>query len=100
LLLGRMQNFAEPLGKPGRAKNFRKKQKRPARIFVLCDRQEAAAEFRIASKLFGGSEKPGVNLGVNDTQRRLQLRRIAFRIVHQKTRIDAEETGQACACRA
>jgi hypothetical protein len=94
LLLGRMQNFPEPLGKSGRAKNFRKEQKRPARIFVLRDRQEAAAKLRISGKLFGGSEKPGVNLGVNDTQRGLQLRRIAFRVVHQKTRIDAKETGQ------
>jgi hypothetical protein len=94
LMLGRMQNLPETIRQARRAKNLRKEQKRPARIFVLRNRQEAAAKLRIAGKLFGSSEKPGVNLGVNDTQRRLQLRRIAFRIVHQKTGIDAEETGQ------
>src|SRR5580704_4227364 len=97
LMFGRMQNLPEPLGKTRRAKNLRKEQKGPAGIFVVRDRQKAAAKLRIGGKLFGGSIKPGVNLGVDDAQRRLQLRRVAFRIVHQKTGIDAEEARQQSA---
>src|ERR1700722_5036511 len=94
LMFGRMHSPPEPLGKTRRAKNLRKEQERPARIFILRNRQKAAAEFRVGGKLFGGGVKPGVNLGVDDAQRRLQLWRVAFRIVHQKTWINAEEPRQ------
>src|SRR5579863_6732433 len=94
LMLGRMENFAETIGETRRAKNFREKQKRAAGIFHFCDGQEAAAKLRIGGELFGGGVEPGVDLGVDDAQGRLQLGRVAFRIVHQKAGIDAEETRE------
>src|ERR1700730_1218634 len=94
LMLGRMQNFAETLGETRRAKNFGKKQKRAAGIFHFCDGQKAAAKLWVGGELLGGGIEPGVDLGVHDAQGRLQLGRVAFRIVHQKTGIDAEETSE------
>src|SRR5580658_7733698 len=94
LRLARMQNFSQPFRQTWRAKYLRKEQKRLARIIVSRDRQETAAQFRIGGKLFRAGVEPRIDLGVHRTKRGLQLRRVAFRIVHQKTRIDAEEARQ------
>src|SRR5271165_1220446 len=98
LLLARMQNFSETIGQTRRAKNLSEEQKRPPRIFVLRDHQETAAKLRIGGKLFRAAVEPGIDLGVDRSQRGLQLRRITLRIVHQESRIDAEETRQQRAC--
>src|SRR5580704_4997619 len=94
LMLTRMQNFSETIRQSRRAKNLRKEQKCPARIFILRDDQEATAELRIGGKLFRAGVEPRVDLGVDRAERGLQLRRVALRIVHQKTGINAEETRQ------
>ena len=93
-MLARMQNFSQPICQTWRAKYLRKEQKRPARIIVSRDRQETAAQFRIGGKLFRAGVEPRIDLGVHNPKRGLQLRRVAFRIVHQKTWIDAEETRE------
>src|SRR5580700_8612232 len=89
-----MQNFSQAIRQTWRAKNFRKEQKRLARILMSGDGQKTAAQFRIGGKLFGAGIEPRVDLGVHSTERGLQLRRVAFRVVHQKTWIDAEEARQ------
>src|SRR5271154_5270411 len=94
LFLARMQNFPETIRQARRAKNFSEQQKRPARIFVFRDHQKTAAKLRIGGELFRTGVEPGIDLGVDRAESGLQLRRVAFRIVHQKTRIDAEETRE------
>jgi hypothetical protein len=94
LMLARMQNLPETFRQTRSAKNFREEQKCAARVFVLRDYQEAAAEFRIGGKLFGAGVEPGIDLGVDGTERGLQFWRVAFRVVDEKTWIDAEETRQ------
>ncbi len=94
LLLARMQNFAETIRQTRRAKNLRKEQQRPAGIFVFRNDQETTPEIRIGGKLFRTGKQPGIDLGVHGAKSGLQLRRVALRIVHQKSRIDAEETRQ------
>jgi hypothetical protein len=97
LMRSRMHNFSEPLREAGRAKNFREQQKRAARVFVFRDHQKTATKLWIGGKLFGAGVQPGIDLGVDGAQRGLQLRRVTFRIVHQKAGIDAEETRQQSA---
>ena len=94
VVLRRMQNLAEPFGETGRAENFRKQQKSATRIFDFRDDQEGAAEFRVGGKLLSAGVEPGIDLGVDDAERRLQLGRVAFRVVHEKTGVDAEETRE------
>ena len=45
----RLQDFAEPLGQAGRAKNFTEEQNRAARIGDLRDIAEGTGEFRITA---------------------------------------------------
>ena len=97
LLLARMQNFPETIRQTRRTKNFREKQERAARIFMLCDGQEATAKLRVGGKLFGAGEEPGIDLGIDGAERRLQLWRVALRVVHQKTGVDTEETRKKSA---
>src|SRR5713226_6569729 len=101
LMIGRMHDFSEALGQIGRPENFRQEQNGPARIFMLGDGQKSALKRRIRRELFGAGKKPGIDFRVDRTQFRLQPRRIAFRVVHQKTWIDAEESRQQlarCVC--
>src|SRR5690348_892530 len=55
-------------------------------------------KFPVGSKLLGRGVQPGIHLGVDNPERRLQLRGVAFRIVHKKTRIHTEKTRQKRAC--
>ncbi len=101
LLIAVMQDFSEALSQVGCPKNFRQEQNRPARVFMFRDCQKCALKDGISSELFGAGKKPGINFRVDGTQFRLQSRRIAFRVVHQKTWIDAEEPRQKlarCVC--
>src|SRR5271163_3490013 len=94
LVLVRMQNFSETICQTRRAKNLREQQKRAARIFVFRDHQKTAAKLRIGSELFRAGVEPGIDLGVDGAERGLKLRRVAFRIVHQKAWIDPKETRE------
>src|SRR5208282_4952574 len=94
LVLARMQTLPETVGQAWSTKNFRKKQKRATRIFVLRDGQEAAAKLRISGKLLRTGVQPGIDLGVHGTEGGLEFRCVALRIVHQKTRINTEETRE------
>src|SRR5579864_157323 len=94
VLLARMQNLSETFGQTRSTKNLRQEQKDTSRIFVFRDGQKGAAEFGIGGKLFGAGIEPGIDFGVNGAQCGLQLGRVAFRIVHQETWIDAEESRQ------
>ena len=48
----------------------------------------------ISRELLGSGEKPGIDFRVNGPQLRLEPRGVAFRIVHQKSWIHAEESRQ------
>src|SRR5258708_33559515 len=61
--------------------------------------QKPALKRRISCELFGAGKKPGIHFRVDSAQFRLQPRRVASRVVHQKTRIDAEESRQQFAGR-
>jgi len=97
LMIGRMHDFSEALGQIGRPENFRQEQNGPARVFMFRDGQKSALKRRIRRELFGAGEKPGIDFRVDRTQFRLKPGRIPFRVVHQKTRIDAEESRQQLA---
>src|SRR5260370_14464617 len=65
------------------------------------DGQQPALKRGIRRELFGAGKKPGIDLRVDRPQFRLKPRRIPFRVVHQKTWIDAEESRQQlarCVC--
>src|SRR5258708_4373454 len=64
---------------------------------MLRDGQKRTLKHRIRRELFGAGKKPGIDLRVDGTQFRLEPRRIAFRVVHEKSWIDAEESGQQLA---
>src|SRR5258708_3699488 len=101
LMIGRMHDFSEALGQIGRPENFRQEQNGPARVFMFRDGQKSALKRRIRRELFGAGKKPGIDFRVDRPQFRLQPRRIAFRVVHQKTWIDTEESRQQlarCVC--
>jgi hypothetical protein len=89
-----MQNFPELFRQARRAKNLRKEQKRLTRIFMLRDGQEGTTKIRIGGKLFHTGIQPGIYLCVDGAKSRLQLGRVAFWIVNQKTGIYAEEPRQ------
>ena len=93
MMIAMVQNFSETLGQVRRSDNFRQEQNRAARIFVLRDGQKRALESRIGRELFGAGKKPGINLCVNGAQFGLKPRRVAFRVIHQKSRVNAEETS-------
>jgi hypothetical protein len=80
LLLPRMQDFPESFRQTRRAKNLYQEQKRLTRILMLRDGQEGI--------------QPGIYLCVDGAKSRLQLGRVAFWIVNQKTGIYAEEPRQ------
>src|SRR5216684_8001445 len=68
---------------------------------MLRDDQKRTLKRRIGRDLFGAGKKPGINFRVNGTQFRLQARRVAFRVIHEKAGIDAEESCQEfarCVC--
>src|SRR6267378_1225251 len=94
VMIARVQNLSEALGQVGRTENFRQEQNRPARVFVLRDDQKCTLKRRIRRELFGAGKKPGIDFRVNRTQFRLQARRVAFRVIHEKAGIDAEESCQ------
>ena len=94
-----MQDFSQALGQVWRPENLRQEQNRTARILMLRDRLECLLQRRISRELFGAGKKPGINFRVDSAQFRLQSRRVAFRVVHQKTWIDAEESRQQFAGR-
>src|SRR5260370_10316359 len=101
LMTAVVQNFPEALGQVRCPENFCQKQNGPARVFMFRDGQQSALKRRIGRELFGAGKKPGIDFRVDRTQFRLQPRRIAFRVVHQKTWIDAEESRQqlaGCVC--
>src|SRR5258708_10056103 len=101
LMIARMHDFSEALGQIGRPENFRQEQNGPARVFMLGDGQKSALKRRIRRELFGAGKKPGIDFRVDRPQFRLKPRRIAFRVVHQKTWIDTEESRQqlaGCVC--
>ena len=91
------QDFAESVGQTRGTKNFRKEQKRLPRIRDFRDRQKRFAEIRVGRKLFDAGVEPAVHFCVGGSQVGLQPERISFRIVHQKARINAEETRQQLA---
>ena len=64
---------------------------------MLRDGEKRTLKDRIGRELFGAGKKPGINFRVDRTQFRLKSRRITLRIVHQKTWIHAEESGQQLA---
>ncbi len=64
---------------------------------MLRDGKKRTLKDRIGRELLGAGKKPGIDFRVHGTQFRLQSRRIALRIVHQKTWIDAEESRQQLA---
>src|SRR5437879_8271244 len=64
---------------------------------MLRDGQKRALKRRIGRKLFGAGKKPGIDFRVNGTQFRLQARRVAFWVIHEKAWIDAEEPRQQLA---
>ena len=99
LMIARTQNFSEAFSQIGRPENFRQEQNRPARIFMFRDRLECVLQRRISRELFGAGKKPGIDFRVDSAQFRLQPRRVAFRVVHQETWIDAEESRQQFAGR-
>ena len=66
---------------------------------VVGDSFEGAMQIPVRGELFGSSEEPGVNLGVNGAQLRLQLRRVALRIANEEAWVDAKEARQKFACR-
>src|SRR5258708_5066220 len=101
LMIAWMQNFSEALGQVRCPENFRQKQNRPARVFMLRDGQKCALKHGISRELFGAGKKPGIDFRVDRAQFRLKTWRIAFRVVHQKTWINAEESRQQfarCVC--
>src|SRR5262250_1267544 len=55
--------------------------------------------FRISREILGAGKEPGINLGVNGAQIRLQTRRVPFRVIHEKSGIDTEEASQQVARR-
>ncbi len=66
---------------------------------MLGDDQKRPLKRRISRELFGARKKPGIDFRVDGAQFGLQARRVAFRVVHKKARIDAEEPRQQLACR-
>jgi hypothetical protein len=101
LMIARMHDFSEALGQIGRPENFRQEQNGPARVFMLRDGQECTLKRRIRRKLFGAGKKPGIDFRVDRTQFRLKTWRVTFRVVHEKTWIDTEESRQQlarCVC--
>src|ERR1700694_2177194 len=101
LMIAVVQYFSEALGQIGRPENFRQEQNRPAGVFMLRDCQKCTLKRRIGRELFGAGIKPGIDFRFDRAQFRLKTRRIAFRVVHQKSWIDAEESRQQfarCVC--
>src|ERR1700682_4063142 len=101
LMIARMQDFSEALGQIGRPENFRQEQNRPTRVFVFRDGEKCTLKHRISGELFGAGIKPGIDFRFDRAQFRLKTWRIAFRVVHQKSWIDAEESRQQfarCVC--
>src|SRR5437879_5815788 len=94
LMIPVVQNLPETLGKVRRPENLRQEQNRPPRVLVLRDGQERTLKNRIGRELFGAGKKPGIDLRVDSAQLRLQTRRVAFRVVHQKAWVDAKESRQ------
>ncbi len=94
LMIALVQDFPEALGQIGRPEDLRQEQNRPARVFMLRDDQKCALKHRIGRELFGAGIKPGIDFRVDRAQFRLKTWRIAFRVVHQKSWIDAEESRQ------
>src|SRR6266566_2533069 len=92
-----MQDFSQALGQVWRPENLRQEQNRPARVFVLRDSQECALKHWVGRELFCACKKPRIDLCVYGAQLRLQARRVAFRVVHQKAWIDAEESRKQLA---
>ncbi len=92
-----MQDFSQALGQVWRPENLRQEQNRPARVFVLRDSQERALKHWVGRELFCACKKPRIDLCVYGAQLRLQARRVAFRVVHQKAWIDAEESRKQLA---
>jgi len=97
LMIARMQDFSESRGQVWRPENLRQEQNCPARVFVLGDGLERALKHWVGRELFGASKKPRIDLCVYGAQLRLQARRVAFRIVHQKAWIDAEKSRKQLA---
>src|ERR1700686_3951394 len=94
LMIAVVQYFSEALGQIGRPENLGQEQNRPARVFMLRDGQKCALKNRISRELFGAGIKPGIDFRFDRAQFRLKTWRIAFRVVHQKSWIDAEESRQ------
>src|SRR6266576_7358153 len=92
LMIPVVQDLSETLGQVRRPKNLRQEQNRPARVFVLRDSQERTLKNWVGRELFCACKKPRIDLCVYGAQLRLQARRVAFRVVHQKAWIDAEES--------
>src|SRR2546430_12076390 len=97
VMIARMQDFSEALGQVRSSENLRQEQNRPARVLVLRDGQERMLKNGIGRELFGAGKKPGINFCVDGTQLVLKPRRVAFRVVHQKARVDAKESRQQVA---
>ena len=90
----RLQNFAEPLGQTGRAKNLTEKKKGAARIMLLRNREERALEFRVGSELISSRVEQGVYRGIGHGKSGLQFALKALRVVDQKTWINTEEASK------
>ncbi len=95
----RPQDFAEPLSKPWRAKNFREEQECLPGVWDFRDGQQRFAEFRVGRKLFDACVEPAIHFRVGGSEVRLQPERIAFRIVDEEAGVDAEKTRQEIAGR-
>ena len=95
----RPQDFVQPVRQPRCPKNFAQQQQRPPRIIHLSDSQQCLTERGIGGKLLDAAKQPRIDLRVLGPQIRLQPRRIALRIVHQKARINFEKPRQQLACR-
>ena len=74
----RPQDFAEALGKTGRAKNFSKEEQRGARVFLLRNGAQGMGEFGVRAELIGTGEEPGIHTGVGHAQFGLQFAGIAW----------------------
>ncbi len=61
---------------------------------MLRDSEKRTLKDRIGRELLGAGKKPGIDFRIDRTQFRLKSRRVALRIVHQKSWIDAEESRQ------
>ena len=66
---------------------------------MLGDGQKCTLQHRIRRELFGAGKEPGIDFRVDGPQFRLQPGRIAFRVVHQETWVNAEESRQQLARR-